>query len=436
MIEMPPKLGFDSKTVLLVKDSHFAPLLRTINNNYYYWDKVKYKPAENISAKELWNVVKLSRAFNYLQQSFGKYIFQYYTTERFQELLHYFDMNIGGNMLSGDIVPEKDKMRYLISSLMEEAISSSKMEGANTTRKKAKEMLRKEITPRNRSEQMILNNYLTIEHVTQNKNDSLTPENLLYIHKLITNKTLDKKEEEGYFRNTNDIYVVNTSTSEAVHTPPNYEEIPELINELCFFFNSDKQFVHPIIKGIIIHFMIGWIHPFSDGNGRTARSLFYWYLLKKGYWLTEYLSISRIISATKSQYEAAYLYTESDDNDLNYFISYNLNAMQKAFEALKKYIEIKQQEITQAKRFVKKQGINERQSYLLKKIHEEPDIVFTVKEIERRFSVSNFTARADLAGLVKMGYLEEIQVNKTKRNYGKSEMFDNLVSENSTKKTS
>ena len=74
-------------------------------------------------------------------------------------------------------------------------------------------------------------------------------------------------------------------------------------------------FIHPIVKGIIIHFLIAFIHPFVDGNGRTASAIFYWYMLRKGYWLTEYLSISRIISRSKRQYEKAYLYTECDGNE-------------------------------------------------------------------------------------------------------------------------
>ena len=428
MIELPPKCDFKPEIFKWMENKNIVPLLREMNNNYYYWEKIKYyKTSENLSAEELWNVVKLSRKLNYSKQSFGKYTFNYFITEHFFELLHYFDMNIGGMMSSADIVPEKDKTRYLISSLMEEAISSSKMEGANTTRKKAKELLRKKMAPQDRSEQMILNTYHTIEYVAQNKDDDLTPENLLYIHKLITSETLDNKEEEGNFRKNNDVCVFDHSKWETVHTPPDIKEIPELINELCRFFNSDEQFIHPVIKGIIIHFMIAWMHPFSDGNGRTARSLFYWYMLKKGYWLTQYLSISTIIGKTKKQYEYAYLYTEKDENDLNYFILYNLNSMKKAFEELKKYIERKQKESKLTAQFVKKQGVNERQAYLLKKIHEEPDIVFTVKEIERRFSISNFTARTDLKGLVKMGYLEAVPINKTKKNYIKSKNFDQLL---------
>ena len=67
----------------------------------------------------------------------------------------------------------------------------------------------------------------------------------------------------------------------------------------------EVPFIHPVIKAIIIHFVISFLHPFVDGNGRTVRSFFYWYMLKKGYALTEFLSISRIIYANKVKYEKA-----------------------------------------------------------------------------------------------------------------------------------
>jgi Fic family protein len=329
-----------------------------------------------------------------------------------------------------NIIPEEDKTRYLVSSIMEEAISSSQIEGANTTRKRAKEMLRKEIKPHTKSEQMIVNNYLTIKHITQNKAANLTPENLLEIHRLIAKDTLDSKNEEGAFRTTNDIYVIDHSKSEVVHTPPNYEEVPNLINELCVFFNEEvdkDNFIHPLLKGIIIHFMMGYIHPFSDGNGRTARALFYWYVLKKGYWLTEYLSISKIIQDTKNQYEKAFIYTENDENDLTYFITYNLKVMEKAFDALKNYIQQKQKNHLKIARFIKIPNINERQAQLLKLVYDNPEIVFNTKEIENRFRVSNYTARTDLNGLVNLGFLEIIPVNKVKRNFVKSGSFNQLL---------
>ncbi len=201
-----------------------------------------------------------------------------------------------------------------------------------------------------------------------------------------------------------------------------------LIKDLCDFFNSDtKIFIHPIIKGCIIHFMIGWIHPFTDGNGRTARALFYWYMLKKGYWLTEYLSISRIIKDTKSQYEKAYLYTENDQNDLGYFITYHIKTMEKAYDALKEYISRKQREVFQAAKFMKIPNVNDRTSQILKILNDDGDRVLNTKEIESRFNISNYTARTDLKSLVELGFLEIIQVNKKKRNFIKSRNFNEIL---------
>lgn len=433
MIEQAPKTKFTSKSLELLRDKDISKIVKSLNDDYLYWDKIKYRSKE-VEPQQLWEIVKISRQLTYSQLKFGDYIFNYASTDYIQKVIHYFDMHIGGYMGAKSVIPEEDKMRYLVSSIMEEAISSSQIEGANTTRKKAKEMLRKEVKPKTKSEQMIMNNYLTIKHITQNRNDNLTPEKLLYIHKLISCDTLDNKTEEGQFRNSNDIYVINYANSEVVHTPPKYIEIDNLINDLCSFFNSeDDKFVHPVLKAITIHFMIGWIHPFTDGNGRTARTLFYWYLLKKGYWLTEYLSISRIIQDTKNQYERAYLYTENDSNDLSYFITYNLKVMEKAFEALKDYIQQKQKENLQTANFVRIPNVNERQAQLLKLLYDEPEIIFNVKEIENRFVVSNFTARTDLKGLVDLGFLEIIQVNKVKQNFVRSTDFKNLLSQHNIK---
>ena len=119
-----------------------------------------------------------------------------------------------------------------------------------------------------------------MKHILDLKNEAITPDKILEIHRLITNGTLEKPEYEGNFRENNETAVYSHDGT-LLHKPVEYSEIPELIGELCDFANNeDKDFIHPVIKGIIIHFLIGYIHPFNDGNGRTARALFYWYLLK------------------------------------------------------------------------------------------------------------------------------------------------------------
>lgn len=428
MIETTP--SYDINEALgRMNDSAIASKIKEINNAYLYWDKIKYKKLGTLTAQQIWNSTKLVRLINYKNITLHNHHFNYYNTDFIQKSLHQFDMHIGGYLGAKSVIPENDKTRYLVSSIMEEAISSSIMEGAATTRKKAKEMLRKEIKPKNKSDQMIVNNYHTINHIVHHKTHDLTPENLLNIHHLMCNKTLENKAEEGAFRQSDDVYVVNHSSSEVVHTPPKNEEINKLIEKLCIFFNADNEddFIHPILKGIIIHFLIGWIHPFTDGNGRTARALFYWYLLKKGYWLTEYLSISKIIQGSKNQYEKAYLYTEHDEMDLTYFITYHIDVMHKAIDALKKYIKEKQKENLQVVQFLKLENVNERQAQILKMLYDEPEIVFSVKEIANIFSVANYTARTDLTNLVAMGYLQMIPVNNVKSNFIRSEKFNSLL---------
>jgi Fic family protein len=427
MIEQSPKFTeqeeFDSFEIA------FRPDIQSINSEYLYWDKVKYlSTKDKLSPKKLWFALKLMRRWNRITLEFGKYKFSFKVTDEMFELLHYFDMNIGGNLTSENLIPSENKNRYLISSIMEEAIASSQMEGAATTRKVAKDMLRKSEKPKNKGQQMILNNYVTINYIKDISQNDFSIEILKEIQRSMTTNTLDEKKDSGKLRDDDNIMVMDGITGDIAHIPPKHTELEALLLDLEKFFNqNNKTFIHPIIKAIIVHFMLSYIHPFVDGNGRTARSLFYWYMIKQGYWLVEYMSISRIIHKTKKQYESAFLHTEYDDNDLTYFILYNLRKMRIAFEDLKIYLKRKTEENNSVSLLANIKGINQRQAQIIKILQEKPDSSFTAKEIENRFSVSNFTARADLYGLVEMEYLYEIQLNKVKRIYVKSDKFDILL---------
>lgn len=432
MIESPPKIRREdyNKALRLSNNPMLAKLVSDINRQYLYWTDVKYRPLpEKVSSRDLWACVKLSRMFGRILE-IGRYRFRLYVTDTMQRQCHEFDMNLGGYMGTQSFIPESDKNRYLISSNMEEAIASSQMEGAATTRKVAKEMLRKSISPRTHGEKMIYNNYQTIRFILDHKEDELTKEALLHIHRLMTHKTLENSNDEGRFREDNSVVVEDGMTHETIHTPPDHKEIDGLIDEVCRLFNgkaSNGIFVHPIIEGIIIHFLIAFIHPFVDGNGRTARAVFYWYMLRRGYWLTEYLSISRIIGRSKRQYEKAYLYTECDENDLGYFVAYHLRAIDLAYGELRQYIQRKIDEQQHAIDFLKLGHINARQAQIIKWYYDTPSLSFSVKEIQTRMNISYPTAQRDLEGLVKRGYIESTPVNKVKNIYIRSERFDELV---------
>ena len=213
---------------------------------------------------------------------------------------------------------------------MEEAIYSSQMEGAATTRKVAKEMLRKKMTPKDKSQQMIANNYQTIQFIVSHKDALLTPELLLQIHQLMTEHTMQNPQEAGCFRSNNDVVVENGITHETVHIPPTYEEIPNFVEDLCRFFNEQDapQFIHPIIRGIIIHFMVAY--------------------------------------KSKKSYEKAFLYTEADGMDMGYFVAYNMRVLQQSFKQLQDYIKRKQEEKRAANSFLRIGNINARQAQIIR----------------------------------------------------------------------
>ncbi|MDE6841970.1 MAG: Fic family protein, partial [Muribaculaceae bacterium] len=349
--------------------------INKINEEYLYWSDVKYRTKNTgLSAEELWKEVKVRRQMKDILV-WSEYNLHFSLTNKMQKLCHEFDLNFGGSWGAMKLFPQDriNQKIYLISSIMEEAISSSQMEGASTTREAAKEMLRKKTQPRDRSQKMILNNYQTIQFISEHKHEPLTKELLLQVHNSITADTLEDTLSCGKLRTHDRIVVSNGITGDVVHRPPTYECLERLVDELCIFFNSSDNdvFIHPIIKGLIIHFLIAYYHPFTDGNGRTARAMFYWYMLKENYWLMEYLSISRIIYRSKSRYERAFLYTESDGNDLGYFITYNLDVLSKAFDGLKSYLQKKQSERRRADYFMHIDGISQQQADIIRIFYEE-----------------------------------------------------------------
>ena len=414
-IERPParQSRLDQPDLLRkIKSTVLEKIIQTEESSYPYWDKWKYLAKEwKEDSKIIWHYIK-SRRGSFRSINFpklGEFKMFLNSPSIVQQQLHELDLGLGGSLQAGNLIPEEEKKYYLLSSLMEEAIASSQLEGAATTRKIAKEMLETNRKPRNQSEQMIVNNYEAMRWIVHNKNTEMTTERIRQIHHVITNKTLHNKNEEGEFRTHDDIHIVDVQTGTIVHTPPSHTVLDDLMHQYCLLANDDlKQdfFLHPVARAITLHFLMGYIHPFADGNGRTARALFYWYLIRKGYWLIEYMSVSRIILGSKAQYARAYQHTELDEMDLTYFLLYNLTAIRQAHEDLKKYIHKKSREKKNTLDLLRNTNYNERQISVLQEILNDDKNIFTVSQIEAKFEVSNQTARNDLNRLVEDGILQ------------------------------
>lgn len=387
----------------------FKKIIKEFNENYYCWEEVLYRDTpENISKEDIWHLMKFEREKESKEISIGNYTFKFNLTNHISKKLHEFDLNLGGNLTNDKLISIEDKDRFLLSSILEESINSSRLEGASTTIEVAKDMILNKKKPRDKNQKMILNNYFGMRKILDLKGQKLTKEILFELHRTITQGTLEKDIYVGELRETNEIKVIDKTTGEIFHTPPNYKELNQLIEDFCDFYNKEqKYFIHPIVKANILHFLFGFIHPFYDGNGRCARCIFFLFLISKNYWLFEYLSISRIIIKSPSQYAKAYVYSELDENDLTYFIKYKIEKIDLAFKDFKIYIKRKLEEKENSMKFLKFDGVTERQAEILGLYENDKNRKFSVLEISKRFGITKQTARVDLQNLANLNFLME-----------------------------
>jgi Fic family protein len=182
--------------------------------------------------------------------------------------------------------------------------------------------------------------------------------------------------------------------------------------ELVDFANHapERVFVHPFIRAALLHFMLSYEHPFVDGNGRTARALFYWSMLRQKYWLTEFLAISRIIQRAPAQYARAFQHSETGEGDVTYFVLHQLDVVLRAAEELFGYVQRKEREIKETERVLKgARDFNHRQRALLSQALRTPRAAFVIRAYQREHGVVYQTARQDLLELEKAGYLRRRQ---------------------------
>lgn len=425
MVEKPPKWqNLLSKKLIekLQNSKELKVVLTKAQREYVYWEKFKYYPfPSGISPEEAWTCVKISRSPGEHTpiRSIQGTNFTYSLPNSLYQKLNYIDTHGAGLLKSfKDDPTNAQTAKYIISSLTEEAIASSQIEGANTTHRVAKEMLLSQRKPINKSEQMIMNNYLAMQKISGWKDIDLTEQMLLDLQEILTSQTIDDSSIVGRFRNDDDDIVVHDPiTGEIAHIPPKREVMLTELTKLLAYANrvddAEDEFTHPVIKASILHFWFAYLHPFVDGNGRTSRAIFYWFLLKNNYWLIEYISVSRAIKQSRKAYDNAFLYSEYDENDMTYFIFYIAETFKKSIHQFMEHFEAKQREAKELRKATSMLGLfNVRQITLLKHFLNHTDEYTDVITHQNKHGISRQTSNNDLRLLVQKGYLAETQKSK------------------------
>ena len=388
---------------------------------YLHWDKlVRHPPPEGLSHQEWWFGLKLNRRTLAravpLVDKLSRH-FRYVLADPIPEWLHEIDQGAGGMIEIPDpITNPETKDRYYVRSLIDEAITSSQLEGAATTRQVAREMIRAGRKPRDRSEQMILNNYRTMRRIGELKEKPLTERLIFELHRLVTRDTLDDPSAVGRPRRQDEPIVVDDMYGTVFHDPPPAGELARRMRAMCDFANgrTPGEFVHPVIRSIILHFWLAYDHPFVDGNGRTARALFYWSMLHHGFWLFEFISISPIIRKGPAKYGRAFLHVETDENDLTYFILYHLHVIRRALDELHDFVRKETRRLRALEARLRGIAVlNHRQRDLIGHALRHPQHRYTIESHRVSQNVVYQTARTDFLDLVDRGLMHGEKVGRT-----------------------
>lgn len=385
---------------------------------YQHFDKLRFRIPEGLDHVLVWSLVKLAR-----ERQLSDVVALGDPVHRCQLLLtpaiyaatSECDRHTTAAALEwmSSKIGEQKHVTYLLNDLIEdEAISSSQLEGASTTTRVAKDLLKRQRAPRTPDEKMILGNYRMMQFVWDNRARPLSADLIAEIHQVGVENIDDEHYYPGVFR-ANDEVVVQDGDGNVVHSPPPAKGLEARLEALAAWANSNhsafksNNYLHPLIKAIVLHFAIGYEHPFRDGNGRVARSLFYWFMFKHDFAAFRYIAISTLLKAAPVQYGKSYLYTETDDMDLTYFVDYQSRTIIRGIADFKEAYEKTLADMNAFNRFLFDSGLyaqlNDKQKTVLQVASDDKSMQFTAVNLKESLGCSYNTAASVLNGLVDLG---------------------------------
>lgn len=448
-VQVPPPIDLSALLENSKIFSHLRHLPAEEGGRYLHWDELRHRPLPERwrtiggdglgSHQAWWGVLKLARQARSLALpliSPAGAAATVVISDSIARACTWADQQLAGRIAMPD-VPQGSLRAHRLAALVDEAISSSQLEGASTTRAAGRALIASARPPRTDHERMVIGNYHAMKWVDEHHQRPLTIDALFELHSLVLNEppglTAAERQTQRFRRADDVVTITDLQSGQIVFTPPPAATLGERMDAFLAFANEDSMldddqpYVHPIVRAILVHFWLAYEHPFTDGNGRTARALFHWSMRRQGYWLADYVSISQAIGEARAQYDRAFIHTETDELDTTYFVVNQLQMLRRGFKALTGVVAARAQDLAQLQLDLRGTQLNLRQRLVISRALREPGLMLTIAEHQLEHGVTYQTARTDLLGLAAKGYLgEDRRDRKTKVFYPAPDLEERL----------
>lgn len=328
------------------------------------------------------------------------------------ELISEIERNRG--FLASLKLPKKFLDRLAAETEKKEAYYSSHIEGAVTSLEIALLHLNKPSRKDygDESLQMIVNNRDALEYIRAQSSKSFSHKMIYELHKILVRNTHKKRPiTVGAYRK-GPIYVVDGQGQVVYEGPPASDVVP-MMDSYIQWVNKTAE-IHPLIKAALVHLYFVHVHPFDDGNGRSARALSNLYLMKQAYPFINFLAPSDYFDHHRGEYYRAIQNAETHDSDATFFILYYLKALSEQLENVQDEIQ-KEKKVKDIRNLLSQKilaKIDKKQVKALQWMLEHPEAM-TTKRYCKLGQCSDETARKDFNRLLEAGLIEKIGRGRT-----------------------
>lgn len=285
--------------------------------------------------------------------------------------------------------------------LIKAAHASTAIEGNPLTLEEVSQLAQgRKVTATRKAQQEVLNYLHVLEQIEKYANgDEITAKGILKLHGDVSKDILDLPDYEGRYRELQ-VYVGNNMTGEVIFMPPPPEDVPELMDKFIEWLNSnDSHQLEPIIIAGISHYEFVRIHPFIDGNGRTARALATLILDLRKFDIKRFFALDDYYDSDRPAYYSALKSVDPDNLDITQWLEYFTDGVLLSITKVKEAI----LKISLEKHRKESKGqiaLTERQMKIIEHIQTNGKI--TTGEIASMFNITRQAALKELSKLLKL----------------------------------